>query len=171
MSLGGWHSDKEERRRWRAASGRSGRKRWEGGLVTPKRVDNSGLGMRKGSDQKGVSCPKIVNNGKQVSNYWSSQFKFHSEEGTQTAVMMSPDQAKHKGAGVDGPPLAYEGDISMVRLGGDGQYLIEACPAPLKQHHRAPPTVSIIRERALSCQECSRTQFLRCSHTQGREAG
>ena len=40
----------------------------------------------------------------------------------------------------------------MVRLGGEKQNLIEACPAPLKQHHRAPPTVSIIRERALSCQ-------------------
>ena len=54
MSLAGWHSDKEERRRWRAASGRSGRRRWEGGLVTPKRADKSGLGMRKGSAQKGV---------------------------------------------------------------------------------------------------------------------
>ena len=55
-------------------------------------------------------------------------------------MVMSPDHAEHKGAGVDGPPLADEGDISMVGLGGEGQYLIEACPAPLKQHHRAPPT-------------------------------
>ena len=50
----GWHSDKEERRRWREASGRSGRRRWEGELLSPKRVDNNGLGMIKRLVQKEV---------------------------------------------------------------------------------------------------------------------